>query len=81
VTTILPDHQFYADLAVRLKRLRQQAGLTQQEVAERLGIDPQAVYRWEAGKRRPRYDTLCRLAAVLEVDLRQVLMEDEEPKP
>jgi DNA-binding transcriptional regulator YiaG len=34
------------------KRLRQQAGLTQAETAERLGVTRVAVARWEIGDRR-----------------------------
>lgn len=45
-----------------LKTLRTQRGLTQQEVARRLGITRQAYSNYEAGLREPDYGTLCALA-------------------
>jgi DNA-binding transcriptional regulator YiaG len=36
------------------KAIRRAAGVTQAEVAAELGVDPLTVYRWEAGRRRPR---------------------------
>ena len=39
--------------AAQLKQARLAAGLTQSQVAERLGVTPQAVYFWESGKRTP----------------------------
>lgn len=45
-----------------LKTLRAQRGMTQQEVAQRLGITRQAYSNYEAGLREPDYGTLCALA-------------------
>ena len=45
-----------------LKTLRAQSGMTQQEVAHRLGITRQAYSNYEAGLREPDYGTLCALA-------------------
>ena len=45
-----------------LKTLRTQRGMTQQEVARRLGITRQAYSNYEAGLREPDYGTLCALA-------------------
>ena len=45
-----------------LKTLRTQHGMTQQEVARRLGITRQAYSNYEAGLREPDYGTLCALA-------------------
>lgn len=45
-----------------LKTLRTQRGMTQQEVAQRLGITRQAYSNYEAGLREPDYGTLCALA-------------------
>lgn len=39
--------------ATQLKQARQSAGLTQSQVADLLGVTPQAVYFWESGKRTP----------------------------
>ena len=37
----------------RIKELRQKAGLTQAELAEKLGFQPQTVSNWENGKTFP----------------------------
>lgn len=52
-----------------LAALRKKKGLTQEELAAQLGVSTSAVGNWEAGLRRPRYETLRRLAEVLGVPL------------
>jgi transcriptional regulator with XRE-family HTH domain len=44
------------------------AGLTQQQLAERLGTSQAAIARLESGRRFPNVETLYRLAGVLAVD-------------
>lgn len=44
------------------------AGLTQAELAERMGSTQSAVSRLESGMQVPTLDTLCRLASILGVD-------------
>ena len=45
-----------------LKKLRLSKGMTQAELAEKLGISPQAVQRWEAGKSSPSAERIPVLA-------------------
>lgn len=45
-----------------IKQARQQAGLTQKELAEKLKISQVNVSRWENGKRIPNVKTLCKIA-------------------
>ena len=49
-------------LAAALIRARADAGLTQEELAERMGTKQAAVARWEGGKVMPSTRTLARLA-------------------
>lgn len=58
-----------ATLMDRLVELRQERGLTQSEVAARLGTSQPVIARLEAGGRDPRLSTLERYARVLGVDL------------
>lgn len=47
-----------------LKKARLNAGLTQKEVAERLGVAQQQYARWEQGQRNPKIEVLDRLAEI-----------------
>lgn len=46
--------------------LRQRAGLTIQEAAERVGFDERTVYRWESGETKPRKPVIELLRSVAE---------------
>lgn len=50
-------------------RVRTEAGLTQAELAERMGTTQSAVARMEGGGTRPTLDTLGRLAAAVGQEL------------
>lgn len=50
-----------------LKRRRQQRGLTQDDLAERVGCATQTIRKIEGGRRRPSYQMANRLAQVLEL--------------
>ena len=53
----------------RLKDLRKQAGLTQVDVAERLGISQPAYASWERGTKKPTQENLVKIAQVLNVSV------------
>ena len=56
-----------------LKELRMEKGLTQEEVADRIGLTRQAISAYEAGKRQPGIDILTKLAEIYETDIEAVL--------
>lgn len=56
-----------------LKSLRAERGLTQEELAERLGVAGRTVSRWETGANLPDLDVLVMLADFFEVDLRELI--------
>lgn len=56
-----------------IRAARIAAGMTQQQLADALGIAQQSVARWETGEREPRVSTLKRIAAVLGCDLSVLL--------
>ena len=47
-----------------IKNRREQMGLTQKELAQRIGVTQGAVTQWEIGISRPSLTTLCKLADV-----------------
>ena len=52
-------------LSEKLQNLRRAAGLSQEQLAERLGVTRQAVSKWETGEGKPDIDNLLPLARLL----------------
>jgi transcriptional regulator with XRE-family HTH domain len=52
----------------RLRELREQAGLTQEQLAERVGVKRDAVARWESGRREPGWSSILALCKALGVE-------------
>jgi DNA-binding XRE family transcriptional regulator len=68
------------DFRVRLKKAREDKGLTQEQLANRAGLSLDGIRALEQGIRRPGLDTLKRVAVALQVkveDLAGVLPLDE----
>lgn len=55
------------DFGTRLKNLRKQAGLTQQQLATQLGITKSVVSFYELQERSPSPEVLIKLAAIFHV--------------
>ena len=68
------------NLADRLKGLRDASGLTQRQVAQRLGLVPSAVCAYENGSRLPSYSVLIRLAGLFHVSTDYLLGLENTPK-
>lgn len=65
-----------ASLPGKLRTLRRKQGLSQQDVAERLGITRQTVSNWEAGQGSPALDRAVQLAALYRVSLDELASTD-----
>jgi transcriptional regulator with XRE-family HTH domain len=63
------DEARISDFRGLVHRLRTEAGLTQAEVAQRMGTTQSAIARMEGGGSRPSLDTLERLAAAVGAEL------------
>ncbi len=57
----------------KLTELRRNKGLSQQQLAERVGCTQQVVARWEAGLNTPRPMTLKVLAEILGCSMPELL--------
>ena len=57
------------EFSERLKDLRKQAGLTQVDVAEKLGISQPAYASWERGVKKPTQENLVKIAQILNVSV------------
>lgn len=56
-----------------LPKLREERGLTQQQLADRLYVTRQAVSRWECGETKPGIDMLKLIAVTLDVPVTMLL--------
>ena len=69
-------------ISERIKKRRREKNLTQQELAELVGISPMTERRWEWSERVPRVDELIKLAEVLNTTTDYLLKgEPFEPEP
>ncbi|WP_049545145.1 helix-turn-helix domain-containing protein [Streptococcus salivarius] len=66
------------EFSERLKDLRKQAGLTQVDVAEKLGISQPAYASWERGVKKPTQDNLVKIAQILNVSVDYLVGNSEE---
>lgn len=65
--------------ADRLKEIRQIRGFSQPDLAQRIGISAQQIYRLEAGRHKPSSDIVTSLARELEVSADYLLGLVDEP--
>ena len=67
--------------ADRLKEVRKEAGLTQTELANELGISTGSVAMWETGKRNPDYEMLNKISEFFNKKIDYVLGFSEDSSP
>ena len=56
-----------------IRKIRVLKGLTQEELAEKLGVTRQALSDWERDKTQPDVDTLQKMSQILEVTVEEIL--------
>ena len=69
------------EIANRLFELRKQRNLSQEELAEKIGVSRQAVSKWERAESAPDTDNLIELARLYEVSLDDLLFTAEPTTP
>lgn len=67
------DERFFKDLGARIAQLRKERNLTQQQLAERLGIAQQTLAHYEVGRLRVAASMLPVLAQMLGTSLEELL--------
>ena len=60
-----------------IRELRQERGWTQFELALKVGVQPQAVYLWESGRRTPQVPQLRKLGAVFGLCSDEIALEPQ----
>ena len=66
-------------MGARLSKARRNQNLTQEQLAERLGVTRQAVSRWESDTAYPETDKIIRMAALFGVSCDYLLGVGEAP--
>lgn len=61
----------------RIKAARKAVGITQKELGEKLGLSFQSIAQWENDLRKPKKETLWRIAKALNISLSLLLTKDE----
>lgn len=64
------------ELSEKIKELRERAGLTQEQLAEQMGVQRNTVWRWENKKANLKAENIQSLSSVLKVEASE-LMNDE----
>ena len=67
-------------LGERIKECRQNAKLSQEKVAELIGVSRQAVTKWEANQTAPNTENLFKLAEIFGTTVDMMLSTDESSK-
>lgn len=67
-------------IATKIKELRKKAGMTQSELAAKLGISPSAVGMYEQGRREPDSETMLKLCSVFDTTSDFLLGKSDNPK-
>lgn len=60
----------------KVRELREKAGITQEELADRMGVQRNTVWRWENQKANLRAENIQRLSSVLNVDTSELMLPE-----
>ena len=64
---------------IELRNKRMDKGLTQKQIADSLGVEPNTVSQWESGTREPRIVLLPKLAGLLGCTVDELLGIEKTP--
>ncbi|MGN1457183.1 MAG: helix-turn-helix transcriptional regulator [Acutalibacteraceae bacterium] len=66
-------------ISIKIKELRKKAGMTQSELASKLGISPSAVGMYEQGRREPDNQTMLKLCSIFDTTSDFLLGKSDKP--
>ena len=64
------------DLGKKIVNLRKKNNLSQEELAEKVGVTRQTISKWELGQSKPDIDKLQMMSKLFEVDVNTLTNED-----
>ena len=68
------------EIANKLLQLRKEKGLSQEQLAQKLGISRQAISKWERAEASPDTDNLIELAKLYDISLDELLLHEPSSK-
>lgn len=71
---------YYKALGAHLALMRKSRGLTQSELARKLGVSQQAVFAYELGERRPSVFLMSKMAQVFAVAMDDLTNANKPPR-
>ena len=63
----------------KINQLRKLAGMTQEQLAEKLNVSRQTISKWEAGASVPDLESVLTISRMFQVPLDDLLLEEETP--
>lgn len=75
------NHIWAVNFPEHLAALRKQKGLTQQQLAERIGVHVVQLRRYEAGSSQPTLDVIRAMALALGISADELLFDKDERGP
>ena len=64
----------------KLKKLRMDEGMSQEELSRELSVSRQAVYKWESNRGYPDIDNLIRISDIFNVTIDELIRNDKDMK-
>lgn len=64
------------EFGVKFKKIRLEKGMTQQDVADKLGIKRSAISKWESGNIFPNHKQLDKISEIFNVPVSYFLLEE-----
>lgn len=75
------NHQWAVNFPDHLAALRKQKGMTQQQLAEKIGVHVVQLRRYEGGTSQPTLDVIRAMAVALEISADELLFDKDERGP
>lgn len=66
------------DFGTQMKALRKEKKMTQEQMAQELGVSRQAVSNWENNKNLPDLETIIRMSRIFEISLDDLIAGDKD---
>ena len=66
------------NIHTNIQELRKKAGMSQEALAEQLGVSRQAVSKWESGASTPDLDKILLIAEIFSVSVSELLTGEKE---